>query len=113
MSQYFQGEQIGNFTFFRVPKALFTNTEYKKMSTDSKLLYSLMLDRVTLSTINDWKDRWGHIYIYFTVNEIMKEMACCRQTAVNLLDELENAALIERKKQGLGKPNRIYVKHFE
>ena len=43
----------------------------------------------------------------------MKEMACCRQTAVNLLDELENAALIERKKQGLGKPNWIYVKRFE
>ncbi|MBQ3924560.1 MAG: replication initiator protein A [Firmicutes bacterium] len=113
MSQYFHGEQVGNYTFFRVPKALFTNPKYKDLSTDAKLLYSLMLDRVALSTVNDWKDKCGHIYIYFTVNEIMKEMACCKQTAVNLLNELEKVALIERRKQGLGKPNRIYVKHFE
>ena len=72
MRCYYQGEQIKDFTFFRVPKALFTDPEYKELSTDAKLLYSLMLDRVVLSTINSWKDKRGNIYIFFTVKEIMK-----------------------------------------
>ena len=113
VNQYFMGEQIDSFTFFRIPKVLFADPAYKDLSTGAKLLYSLMLDRVMLSTLNEWKDKRGRIFIYFTIKEIMREIECCRQTAVNLLDELEKADLIERKKQGMGRPNRIYVKRFE
>ena len=113
VNQYFMGEPIDSFTFFRIPKVLFADPAYKDLSTGAKLLYSLMLDRVMLSTLNEWKDKKGRIFIYFTIKEIMREIECCRQTAVNLLDELEKADLIERKKQGMGRPNRIYVKRFE
>ena len=113
VNQYFMGEPIDSFTFFRIPKVLFVDQAYKYLSTGAKLLYSLMLDRVMLSTLNEWKDKKGRIFIYFTIKEIMREIECCRQTAVNLLDELEKADLIERKKQGMGRPNRIYVKRFE
>ena len=95
VNQYFMGEPIDSFTFFRIPKVLFVDQAYKDLSTGAKLLYSLMLDRVMLSTLNEWKDKKGRIFIYFTIKEIMREIECCRQTAVNLLDELEKADLIE------------------
>ena len=66
MSYYFYGDGIGNFTFYRVPKALLMDPEYKGMSTEAKLLYSLMLDRTTLSMMNNWKDQKGRIFIYFS-----------------------------------------------
>lgn len=113
VNQYFMGEPIDSFTFFRIPKVLFADPAYKDLSTGAKLLYSLMLDRVMLSTLNEWKDKRGRVFIYFTIKEIMREIECCRQTSVNLLDELEKTDLIERKKQGMGRSNRICVKRFE
>ena len=114
MDRYYYGEQINNFIFYRVPKALFSDENYKSLSTDAKVLYGLMLDRMVLSTRNEWKDKNGRVYIYYPVDEIMDEMGCCKQKAVNLLDEMEKTAdLIERKKQGMGKPNRIYVKRLD
>ena len=76
-------------------------------------LVHMDFDPMQQPTLNEWKDKRGRIFIYFTIKEIMREIECCRQTAVNLLDELEKANLIERKKQGMDRPNRIYVKRFE
>ena len=113
MNDYYYGEQIDNFTFYRVPKALFTTPRYKTLSAEAKILYGLLLDRAALSTLNGWKDERGRIFIYYTVKEIMAEIGCSKQKAIRLLDELEHKAdLIRRVKQGLGKPNRIYVKNF-
>lgn len=113
MSDYFYGEQIDNFTFYRVPKVLFTDPGYRSLSAESKILYGLLLDRAALSTRNGWKDDQGRIFIYFTVKEVMAEMGCCKQKAIRLLDELEDhGGLIERERQGQGKPSRIFVKRF-
>jgi len=71
------------------------------------------LDRASLSAMNRWKDKEGRTFIYYTVKEVMREIGCSRQKAIRLLDELEfKADLIEWVQQGLGKPNRIYVKNF-
>lgn len=114
MNDYYYGEQISAFTFYRVPKVLFTNPRYRHLSPEAKILYGLLLDRAVLSTQNGWYDQHGRVYVYYTVSNIMKDMACCKQKAIKLLDELEKKGrLLERKKQGQGKPNRIYVKHFE
>ena len=113
MNDYYYGEQIDNFTFYRVPKALFTIPRYKTLSAEAKILYGLLLDRAALSTRNGWKDEQGRIFIYYTVKEVMAEVGCSKQKAIRLLDELEHKAdLIRRVKQGLGKPNMIYVKNF-
>ena len=113
MNDYYYGEQIDNFTFYRVPKALFTTPRYKMLSAEAKILYGLLLVRAALSTRNGWKDEQGRIFIYFTVKEIMEEVGCSKQKAIRLLDELAyKADLIRRVKQGQGKPNRIYVKNF-
>ena len=113
MPNYFYGPQAEQFAFYRIPKALFTDPAYRGISTDAKVLYGLLLDRMSLSARNDWLDEQGRVYIVFTVEEIMESLACGNKKAVGLLRELEaEAGLIERKRQGLGKPNLIYVKNF-
>ena len=101
------------FTFYRVPKVLFTEDCFWNVSTDAKLLYGILLDRMNLSARNGWLDEEGRVYIIFTIEEIKGALGCAEKKAVKLLDELEKkCGLIERKRQGLGKPNLIYVKNF-
>ena len=107
------GGEAESYTFYRVPKILFTQEMFRCLSTDAKLLYGLLLDRMQLSLKNDWVDEEGKVFIYYTVENIMKSLSCGNKKAVGLLRELETeAGLIERKRQGLGKPNLIYVKNF-
>lgn len=110
---YFYGQQSDLFTFYRVPKVLFTEDCFWNVSTDAKLLYGILLDRMNLSARNGWLDEEGRVYIIFTIEEIKGALGCAEKKAVKLLDELEKkCGLIERKRQGLGKPNLIYVKNF-
>lgn len=110
---YFYGQQAEMFTFYRVPKVLFTEDCFWNVSTDAKLLYGILLDRMNLSARNGWLDEEGRVYIIFTIEEIKGALGCAEKKAVKLLDELEKkCGLIERKRQGLGKPNLIYVKNF-
>lgn len=110
---YFYGPQAEQFSFFRIPKVLFTDKQFENISTDAKVLYGMMLDRVSLSVKNDWLDEEGRVYIIFTLQEIMEEMNCGDQKATKLQVELEKkCGLIERKRQGQGKPTLIYVKNF-
>lgn len=109
--EYLYGNEAELYAFYRLPKALIENKLYVKMSAEAKLLYSLFLDRASLSASNNWRDENGRIYIIFQVEEIMRVLGCGNQKAVKLLTELEQEyGLIERKKQGFCKPNLIYVK---
>ena len=113
MYDYFYGIQAEQFSFYRIPKLLFTHPAFKRMSTEAKTLYGILLDRMNLSAKNNWIDEEGRVYIIFTVDEIMEALGCAEQKAIKLLSELDTkAGLIERKRQGLGKPNLIYVKNF-
>ena len=110
---YFYGDQSDLFAFYRVPKRLFTDPWFHNLSTEGKTLYGILLDRMSLSAKNGWLDEDGRVYIIFTVQEIRESLSCGNKKAISLLDELENKVnLIERKRQGLGKPNLIYVKNF-
>lgn len=110
---YFYGPQADQFSFYRVPKMLFTEERFWNVSTDAKMLYGILLDRMNLSAKNQWFDEQGRVYIIFTIEEIQNSLGCADKKATKLLDELEKkCGLIERKRQGLGKPNLIYVKNF-
>lgn len=112
--EYFYGAQAEQFSFYRIPKALFTEPNFRELSTDAKVLYGILLDRMSLSLKNQWLDAQNKVYIIFTVEEIMDALNCANQKATRLMVELEKqAGLIERKRQGLGRPNLIYVKNFE
>ena len=110
---YFYGQQSEQFSFYRIPKMLFTDYRFWNVSTDAKLLYGILLDRMNLSAKNGWFDESGRVYIIFTLEETMAALNCGDNKATKLYNELEKkCGLIERKRQGLGKPNLIYVKNF-
>ena len=113
MNDYIYGMEAEQFSFLRVPKVLLQHEAYKGISAEAKLLYSIFLDRVGISLRNGWMDEKRRVFIIFTIDEIQEQMNCGNKKAVQLLGELESkAGLIERKRQGLGKPNLIYVKSF-
>ena len=111
---YFYGqEDAEQYLFYRIPKTLITGDEFREISVESKLLYGLMLDRLSLSMKNRWFDDLNRAYIIYTVEDIMTDLQCGNQKAIKLLNELEKkAGLIKRKRQGLGKPSLIYVLKF-
>lgn len=110
--EYFYGRESDLFSFIRVPKALFKEERFKRLSAESKLLYGLLLDRMCLSAENGWMDEKNRVYIVFTIEEVQDELNCGSKKAVAIMKELEECGLIEKKRQGLSKPNLIYVKNF-
>ena len=104
--------QSEGFSFYRIPKLLVKEREYRPLSPAGKLLFGLLLDRVSMSVKNGWQDGEGRTYVYYALAEICEDFGCSRVTAGKLLAELERIGLIERKKQGQGKPDRIYVLQF-
>ena len=112
---YFYGVQSEQFSFFRLPKVIVRDERFKKLSSDAKILYGIMLDRMSLSRENRWFDKNNRVYIIFTLNDVMKEFECSKRKAGMLMAELDTKAgvgLIEKKRQGLGKPDLIYLKNF-
>lgn len=112
---YFYGTQADQYSFYRIPKALFQDEYFKNLSSDAKILYGLMLDRMSLSIKNQWYDEQNRAYIYFSIEDIMELLNCGRNKAVKSLQELDQEkgiGLIEKKRQGFGKTNIIYVKSF-
>lgn len=112
---YYRGVEAEQYSFYRIPKMLFTDTIFQDLSCEAKVLYGLILDRMSLSLKNHWMDEEERVYIIFTVNNICDLMNCGTQKAVRLLKELDvktGIGLIEKKRLGLGKPNVIYVKNF-
>ena len=100
-------------SFIQLPNFLFEAPNYQPLSNEAKLLYAFILRRVDLSRKNGWADEYGRIYLYYPINEVVSLLHCGRQKAVNTLRELQYVDLIAIKKQGCGKPNRIYPKSYE
>lgn len=112
---YFYGVEAEQYSFFRMPKILFQNKRFAKISCEAKLLYGIMLERMGLSKKNGWMDEEKRVYIIFTVEEIMEIIGCSKPTAVKILAELDiesGIGLIERQRKRFNCPSRIYVKNF-
>ena len=113
---YYYGDESTQFSFYRIPRQLVTGERFKRLSADAKLLYGLLLDRMGLSAKNGWYDEAGRVYIYYTLDEIQEDMNCGHDKATKLLVELDSGkngfGLIERVRQGQGRPTKIYVKRF-
>lgn len=115
LSNYFCGDEEIRFAHFRIPCQLIIHPQFKPLSADAKLLYGMLLNRMSLSAKNGWQDNAGRVYIYFTVKEVCEAVSCGRNKAIRLLAELDTSkglGLIERVKQGQGKPDRIFVKRI-
>lgn len=112
---YFYGNEAEQFTFYRIPKVLITSPQFKEITDSAKILYGLMLDRMSLSIKNGWLDEQNRAYIFFTIKDVMELMCCASEKATKITAELDSGkgiGLIERIKQGQGKPAKIYLKKF-
>ena len=109
---YIYEEQSQQFLFYKIPKELFTNERFQAISTEGKVLYGLLLDRVSLSIENQWIDDNGRVYIIYTLAAICAALRCSEKSAIKYMAELEDIGLVERIRQGFGKPTLIYVKNF-
>lgn len=113
---YYYGVEAEQFTFVRVPKVLFTDKEhFGGLSNEAKLLYGLLLERMSLSRKNNWIDKHNRVYIIFPVEEIEESLNVGHEKALNLLKELDDQygiGLVKKKRRGLGLPPILYVKNF-
>lgn len=112
---YYYGIEAEQFSFYRVPRLLIKDERFKGLSSDAKLLYGLMLDRMSLSMKNGWLDEENRAYIIYTLDTVMEDLGCAKATCVKIMKELDSdngIGLIEKKRRGLGKPDIIYVKNF-
>ncbi len=112
---FYYGNEAEQFNFYRIPKVLFTDERFAKISVEAKVLYGLMLDRMCLSVKNGWIDEENRVYIYFKLEEVTECLNIGKDKCLKLFSELDvksGIGLIHRKKQGLGKPAMIYVMNF-
>ena len=112
---YFYEEEAEQYSFYRIPKAMFTDPQFTSLSIEAKVLYGLMLDRMSLSRKNQWIDDENRVFIRFTIEDTMELLNCSKGTAIKLLAELDDEhgiGLIQKVRVGFGKPSIIYVKNF-
>ena len=112
---YFYGMESQQFAFYRIPKLLVKDPKFRSVSNDAKLLYGLMLERMSLSIKNEWFDDQNRAFIIYSIDQIAEDLGVGRDKAMKMISELDNKkgiGLVERVRRGQGKPDIIYVKNF-
>ena len=109
---FYYGAQADQFAFIRVPRQLLLNQAFSGLSIQAKMLYAVLLDRMSLSLKNHWLDNENRVYIIYQVEEIMQDLGFTKRKALDILSELEEFGLITRKRRGRGLPNYLYVRNF-
>ena len=109
---YYYGSQADQFSFIRIPRMLLTEDTFSSLTLQSKMLYSVLLDRMSLSMKNGWFDEENRVYIIYQISEIQTDLGFSKRKAMDYLSELEEFGLVKKKKRGFGLPNIIYVKSF-
>ena len=109
---FYTGLQAEQFSFIRIPKLLLLSPEFRKLSIQAKMLYAVLLDRMSLSVKNHWMDEQNRVYIIYQVDEIVQDLGFTKRKAMDVLTELEQFGLVARKRRGRGLPNYLYVKNF-
>ena len=100
--------EVKNNAFYQLPQWLF-DPEYKDMSLRAKVVYALIFDRRSLSLENNWYDKNGDVYMYFTNQQMMEKLNCSEKTIISSKKELEKYGLIKEVRQGVNRPNRLYI----
>ena len=109
---YYYGNEADQFTFIRIPKLLLTHEAFADLSIQAKVLFGILLDRMSLSMRNEWLDEENRVYIIYQIQEIQKDLGFSKKKAMDYLGELEKIGLVEKKRRGLGLPSILYVKSF-
>ena len=100
--------EVKNNAFYQFPQWLL-DEEYKYLSLRAKVMYMLIFDRRTLSIQNEWHDKNGDVFVYFTNQQFMDLLNCNEKTVIKAKKELQDFGLIKEERQGVNKPNRLYI----
>ena len=107
---YYKSNETLSHKYYQIPQELFESSLYKdNLNSDSKILYAFLLDRLSLSNRNHWVDNNNRIFLIFTRQEVQEKLGLSEKTVTKAFKQLSDVNLIEEKRQGLGKPNLIYV----
>lgn len=109
---YFYGRESEQFSFLRIPRNLITDARYAGLSTNAKLLYGMLLDRMEDSMQNEWIDAENKVYVIYQISEIQNDLNVSKRKAMEYLHELEACGLVEKKARGLGMPSLLYLQKF-
>ena len=110
--EYFYKTQSDMYSFIRIPKAMMTEDVFAPLSVEAKILYGLLLDKMSASVKNQWLDEENKAYVIYQITDIMEDMNISKKKAIASLKELEEVGLVEKKLKGLGQPSLLYVKKF-
>lgn len=102
LNNYFCGTQANQYAFVKIPKLLMIDEHFSHLSTDAKILYGLLLDRMGLSLKNKWIDHKNRVYVIYPILEIQKDLNITKRQAKDNLSELEKIGLVEEKSRGKG-----------
>lgn len=109
---YYYGSQAEQFSFIRIPRAILTDKVFASLSLQGKVLFSVFLDRMSISMRNGWFDEKNRVFIIYQISEIQEDLGFSKRKAMDYLAELEKFGLVEKKKRGFGLPNVLYIKNF-
>ena len=109
---YFYGSQADQFSFIRIPRMLIKDPRFSPLSVYAKMLYAVLLDRMSLSSKNGWFDEDNRVYIIYPTLEVQEDLGIGKKKALEVMTELVEFGLLEKKRRGLGLPNLLYLKSF-
>ncbi|WKB49866.1 replication initiator protein A (plasmid) [Lactococcus lactis subsp. lactis] len=107
--QFYKAKEVYGETYYQLPKVLFSNIKYKKISNDAKVAYALLKDRFNYSVQNNWVDEDDNLYFIFTNEELMEMLDSGNQKVIKIKKELQTSELLFQKRMGVNKPNRLYL----
>ena len=109
-SNLYKINEVTQHKYYQVPKELYTNPRYKTtINNDAKMLYALLLDRMELSRTNGWIEDDGTIFLIFKREDLADMLGICTTTVWRAIKQLKEVGLIDEKRQGLNRPNLIYI----
>ena len=108
----YYGTQAEQFSFIRIPRVMLTDEAFALLSLQAKVLFSVFLDRMSISMRNGWFDEKNRVFIIYQISEIQEDLGFSKRKAMDYLAELERFGLVEKKKRGFGLPNVLYIKNF-
>ncbi|WP_196602103.1 replication initiator protein A [Pectinatus frisingensis] len=111
MERYKLGD-IDNERYYQIPKSLFSGQSYKGLGLDAKVIYAFLKDRMELSRRNKWIDENGDIYLLFSQEKIADLLDTSVSTISRAFSSLKKYELIDIERQGLGLPNKIYIRRI-
>lgn len=107
---FYKINEVTQHKYYQVPKELYSNPKYKTaINNDAKMLYALLLDRMELSRTNHWVDADGTIFLIFKREDLADMLGICVTTVWRAINQLKEVGLLAEKRQGLNRPNLIYI----